>query len=108
MPTPVPWPAALDYALRMERQPDRGGPTDSRVGLNQVSLLAGEYGKLILLLFRTTHIHCELYDASHCPAGSVCMYACSSVKLDGVYEKFGRGTGCSFFIRLNAYYESYL
>ncbi|GBN51814.1 hypothetical protein AVEN_199926-1 [Araneus ventricosus] len=45
MPTPVPWPAALDYAV------DRGGPTDSRLGLNPVSLLATEYGKLILVLF---------------------------------------------------------
>ncbi|GBO44983.1 hypothetical protein AVEN_100274-1 [Araneus ventricosus] len=39
MPTPVPWPAALDYAVE-DPQPDRGGPTDSRLGLNPVSLLA--------------------------------------------------------------------
>ncbi|GBN36415.1 hypothetical protein AVEN_167237-1 [Araneus ventricosus] len=36
MPTPVPWPAALDYAVEdpWREQPDRGGPTDSRLGLN--------------------------------------------------------------------------
>ncbi|GBN57113.1 hypothetical protein AVEN_119897-1, partial [Araneus ventricosus] len=42
MPTPVPWPATLDYAVEdpWREQPDRDGPTDSRLGLNPVSLLA--------------------------------------------------------------------
>ncbi|GIX76864.1 hypothetical protein CDAR_387161 [Caerostris darwini] len=36
MPTPVPWPAALDYAVEdpWREQPDRDGPTYSRLGLN--------------------------------------------------------------------------
>ncbi|GIZ02990.1 hypothetical protein CEXT_707461 [Caerostris extrusa] len=36
MPTPVPWPAALDYAVEdpWREQPDQDGPTDSRLGLN--------------------------------------------------------------------------
>ncbi|GIY46624.1 cyclin-dependent kinase 9 [Caerostris extrusa] len=35
MPTPVPWPVALDYAVEDPcEQPNRGGPTDSRLGLN--------------------------------------------------------------------------
>ncbi|GIX82496.1 cathepsin L [Caerostris extrusa] len=45
MPTPVTWPVALNYAVEdpWREQPDRGGPTDSRLGLNPVSLLAREY-----------------------------------------------------------------
>ncbi|GBN83406.1 hypothetical protein AVEN_238152-1 [Araneus ventricosus] len=38
MPTPVQWPAALDYAVEdpWREQHDRGGPTDSQLGLNPV------------------------------------------------------------------------
>ncbi|GIY70346.1 uncharacterized protein CDAR_61791 [Caerostris darwini] len=51
MPTPVPWPAALDCAVEdsWREQPDRGSPTDSQLGLNQVSLLARGVRYRILL-----------------------------------------------------------
>ncbi|GFV57645.1 hypothetical protein TNCV_3132331 [Trichonephila clavipes] len=50
-------------------QTDRDGSTNSRLGLGQGSLLAREEwlthpGALI-----TTHVHCQLYNTSHCPAG---------------------------------------
>ncbi|GFX07734.1 hypothetical protein TNCV_4160031 [Trichonephila clavipes] len=59
MLTPVPRPAALDYAGDDSwcEQSERYGPTDSRLGLNQVNLLARKNGKLILVLFLSrTHI----------------------------------------------------
>ncbi|GFX96158.1 hypothetical protein TNCV_2290471 [Trichonephila clavipes] len=42
MPTPVPWPAALELAGEdpWHGRPDRDGPTDPRLGLSQKSLLA--------------------------------------------------------------------
>ncbi|GFV68831.1 transposable element Tc1 transposase [Trichonephila clavipes] len=44
MPTLMPWPAALDYAVEdpWREQLDRDGTTDARLGLRQVSLLARE------------------------------------------------------------------
>ncbi|GFV69909.1 hypothetical protein TNCV_1982761 [Trichonephila clavipes] len=49
----MPWPAALDYAVEdpWREQLDQDGATDTRLGLSQVSLLAREDGKLILVLF---------------------------------------------------------
>ncbi|GBL96621.1 hypothetical protein AVEN_42401-1 [Araneus ventricosus] len=66
----MPWPAALDYAVEdpWREQPDRGGPTDSRLGLNPVSLLVRPVRKTHPGALRTTPIHYELYDTSHCPA----------------------------------------
>ncbi|GFU63300.1 hypothetical protein TNCV_661341 [Trichonephila clavipes] len=42
MPTPMPWPAALNYTGEdpWRKQPDQDGPTDSLLGLSQGSLLA--------------------------------------------------------------------
>ncbi|GBM41625.1 hypothetical protein AVEN_198378-1 [Araneus ventricosus] len=52
MPTPVPWPAALDYAVEepWREQPDRGGPTDSRLGLNPIHFTRQECDRLQELL----------------------------------------------------------
>ncbi|XP_054724267.1 cGMP-dependent 3',5'-cyclic phosphodiesterase-like [Uloborus diversus] len=38
MPTPMPWPALLDYSVEdtWREQSDRDDPTDSRLGLNQI------------------------------------------------------------------------
>ncbi|GFW56737.1 hypothetical protein TNCV_4068171 [Trichonephila clavipes] len=49
MPIPVPWPAALDYGGEnpWREQPDYNGPTDSRLGFNQGSLLARGERKVI-------------------------------------------------------------
>ncbi|GBN06604.1 hypothetical protein AVEN_7476-1 [Araneus ventricosus] len=70
MPTPVPWPAALDYAVEdpWREQPDGGGPTDSRLGLNSVSLLAsgvrltstGSFGFVILIRGQKTRTTPEM------------------------------------------------
>ncbi|GBM16896.1 hypothetical protein AVEN_267294-1 [Araneus ventricosus] len=94
MPTPVPWPAALDYAVEdpWREQPDRSGPTDSRLGLNPNVLYnlwrphtpatpcimhAGDKGSI-------SHMHrCNrsgIFRSVTCLLGKRCLYTLSASK----------------------------
>ncbi|GFX02344.1 hypothetical protein TNCV_2285121 [Trichonephila clavipes] len=54
MQTPALWPIALYYVGEdpWREQPNQNGPTDSRLGLNQVRLLPEDNCKLIQVLFK--------------------------------------------------------